>query len=129
MIGRRVERTWNRLLRKHEMTNADFTALAVLVDGPASQGQLAYGMGIDPRNAGAEVKRLQKRGWVILRRDAQDSRALRIELSDQGRAQWELIQEVLVNERKSQLAALSPEEITELERLLNKLNDGATWDQ
>lgn len=115
------------MLRKHEMTNADFTALAVLVGGPVSQARLAYGMGIDPRNAGAEVKRLQSRGWVLPLRDTHDGRALRIELSDEGRAQWVRIQTILADQRASHLAGLTPEEITELERLLNKLNDGADW--
>lgn len=128
-IGRRVEHTWNRLLREYEMTNADFTALAVLIEGPTSQVNLARGMSIDPRNAGAVVKRLQNRGWVVPRRDASDGRALRIELSGEGSAQWARIQEILAFQRASQLAALTPEEIKELERLLNKLNDGAAWGQ
>lgn len=127
-IGRRVERTWTRLLRDHEMANADFMALAVLVDGPMSQVDLAHGMGIDPRNAGPTVKRLRSRGWVVPRPDPLDGRALRIELTDEGRALWERIQEDLVIKRASHLSALTPEEVTELERLLNKLNDGVVWD-
>lgn len=122
-LGRRVERSWNTLLRSNEMTNADFTALAALTEGPANQRALATRMGIDPRNAGSTVRRLRDRGWITACRESHDGRVLRLELSQAGRHRWQALQDELAAARQDHLGGLTEEEIAEFERLLNKIND------
>ena len=75
-LGRRVESLWSIFLKEHDITTAEFTALAVLdAQGPRTQRQLAKDCEVDPRNIVATIKKLQTRGCVTTATDLNDGRA------------------------------------------------------
>ncbi|WP_202879652.1 MarR family winged helix-turn-helix transcriptional regulator [Serinicoccus kebangsaanensis] len=122
-VGRRTEAAWGGFLRSRGMTNAEFAALAVLVDGSASQVELARQLAIDARNAGATVGRLRERGWLSSEADTADRRRVVLTLTPEGRRAWDGLQSELRGSHSDYFSVLDETERTELERLLNKLND------
>lgn len=122
-LGRRTETAWSAFLRGHSLSNAEFNALAVLVDESPGQGQLAAYLAIDPRNVGALVRKLEERGWAESKPHPADARRRIIEITEGGRSVWASVQAALATARADYFDALDPEERRELERLLNKLND------
>ena len=122
-LGRRTETAWSSFLRGQSISNAEFSALGVLVDESPVQGELAAYLAIDPRNAGALVRKLEARGWVDSQAHPGDARRRVIVITDQGRSAWSSIQAELSFARADYFDALESHERVELERLLNKLND------
>lgn len=97
--------------------------MAVLADESPGQGELASYLAIDPRNAGALVRRLVQRGWAEAQRDPEDARRRVIAMTAEGRSAWQAIQTELREVRGGYFDVLEAAEQRELERLLNKLND------
>lgn len=122
-LGRRAESAWTSFLRGQSLTNAEFSALAVLADQPVGQGQLAGYLAIDPRNASSLVRKLEQRGWVVSRSDSGDARRRIISLTAEGLDVWLALQSQLASSRSGYFDALDQQEQEELQRLLNKLND------
>lgn len=122
-LGRRTESTWSAFLRERGLSNSEFSALAVLADESPGQGQLASYLAIDPRNAGALVRKLEQRGWAEARPDPHDARRRIISMTPQGREAWQGLQAELTRSRSDFFDILDDVERHELERLLNKLND------
>lgn len=122
-LGRRAESSWTAFLRERSLSNAEFSALAVLSGESPGQGQLASYLAIDPRNAGALVRKLVQRGWAQAEPHPEDARRRVISLTSQGDGAWQAIQADLSAARRGFFDALDPDEQRELERLLNKLND------
>lgn len=122
-VGRRTDAAWGGFLRSRGMTNAEFAALAVLVDGSASQVELARQLAIDARNAGATVRKLRERGWLSSAADTTDRRRVVLTLTPDGQRAWDDLQAELRGSRSDYFGALDDPERAELERLLNKLND------
>lgn len=122
-LGRRTESTWTAFLRDRSLSNAEFSALAVLASESPGQGQLASYLAIDPRNAGALVRKLEQRGWAEATSHPEDARRRVISMTSRGRAAWQAVQADLSEARRGYFDALDADEQHELERLLNKLND------
>lgn len=122
-LGRRTESTWTAFLRARSLSNAEFSALAVLASESPGQGQLASYLAIDPRNAGALVRKLVERGWAEAKPHPADGRRRVISLTGAGRDAWEALQRDAAGARRGYFDALDADELQELERLLNKLND------
>lgn len=122
-LGRRTESAWSTFLRGRSLSNAEFSALAVLVDESPGQGQLASYLAIDARNVGTLVRKLVQRGWVEAAADPADARRRVIAITEQGRTAWRSIQADLTAARTGYFDALDSSEQQDLERLLNKLND------
>ena len=125
-IGRRAEHAWNQYLRDQGITTAQFTAMAILVEAETSQSGLANLMAIDPRNVGAVVRQLQRRGWVEARPHATDARVRLQAVTESGRAWWGTIQADLAHQRDQFFTPLTARERATLEALLNRLNDHLT---
>lgn len=126
VLGRRAEASWASFLRDRAVTTAEFTAMAVLAEGAASQRSVAEGMGIDPRNAGATIRRLVDRGWVESAPVAHDRRAKRLSMTESGSRWWAGLSADLAGARSGFFDALSERELGELERLLRKLEAGVS---
>ena len=122
-LGRRTESAWTGFLRARSLTHSEFSAMAVLADESPGQGQLASYLAIDPRNAGALVRKLTQRGWAEAQPHPEDARRRVISMTAAGREAWQAIQTDLSVARGDYFDALDAGEKHELERLLNKLND------
>lgn len=71
-----------------EVTFAQFRILALLKHlGPVGNRQLAELQGVDEASASRLVDSLVRKGMILRRRDEQDRRQVRVQLSDQG-GQW-----------------------------------------
>lgn len=120
-LGRRAEREWHRYLAEHDVTTAQFTAMAALAEGERTLVQVAGVTAVDPRNLSTTVKQLVSRGWVQGRPHPDDTRSRLLSLTPAGRAWWEGLQPGLATERKQFFRALTPDELATLEDLLNRL--------
>jgi MarR family transcriptional regulator, transcriptional regulator for hemolysin len=86
-----------------------------------TQLELARALHIEGPTLTRHIDGLEEEGLVVRRRDANDRRAVSVELTDAGRAKHaELLRAVQTFNRRL-LAGLSPEEIGELRTLLGKL--------
>lgn len=122
-VGRRADSAWTGFLHGQGVTNAEFAALSVLAGRSLSQRAVAERMAVDPRNAGAILRKLRGRGWVSAQADPTDARRVRLTLTDDGARTLETILEVLPRERGAFFGAVSAQELLDLERILNKIND------
>jgi DNA-binding MarR family transcriptional regulator len=84
--------------------------------GPLTLGDLAAAERVQPPTITAAVDRLERHDLVARRRDAEDRRVIRVEITDAGRA---LLADVRTRKRaylEEQLATLSPRDRATLER-------------
>lgn len=87
----RAAQSWQlqaaRVLRPVGLTYAQFQLLAVLAGGAgATQAAVARGAGIDAMTASVVLRKLERRRLVARRASDADSRALRLTLTESGRA-------------------------------------------
>jgi len=75
------------LLEGLSLTYTQYMAMLVLWDrGEQSIGALCTAMGLDTGTVSPLVKRLERSGYVLRRRDRKDERSVKIELTQEGRA-------------------------------------------
>lgn len=79
-----VEHHFGEHLREFGLTQAGFTVLALLQDGPLSQRELAVRARVEEQTIGRTVARLERLGHVTRRRDPQDLRRLIVDRSPSG---------------------------------------------
>ena len=82
-----VERTGRRFFASFGITDAQFNALMILWDyrvRPLKQHELADLLVVNRASAGGVIDRLERNGWVRREVDAQDRRAFRVHLTDEG---------------------------------------------
>lgn len=78
-------------------------ALAVLAGGPRSLNDVAAELYIDKSTASRSVKTLEEKGLVRRRANAEDARAIVLELTAAGRRTWQKIEECIVEEESELL--------------------------
>ncbi|WZH35723.1 MAG: MarR family transcriptional regulator [Microbacterium enclense] len=120
-LGRRAEKAWHAYLAERGVTTAQFTAMAALVEGERTQGEVAVAAAVDPRNISATVKDLVAEGWVQVRQNPDDARSRLLSLTPAGREWWAALQPSLRRGRDSFFQALTPDELATLEHLLGRL--------
>ena len=89
--------------------------------GPVSVGDLASALGVTQSAVTTACQRLERAGLATRSRDQDDERVVRVELTESGRtrlAEWRERKQAAVSPL---LATLSPEETSELQRLLRKI--------
>jgi DNA-binding MarR family transcriptional regulator len=86
-----------------------------------SQGELSQKFEIDPSRVTRLAKRLESEGLILRKRDSEDHRIVRMYLSDEGRGLIEDLSEHRVRFDRRIGSMLSPEELTELRRMLGVL--------
>lgn len=123
-LGRRAERAWHGYLSEVGVTTAQFTVMAVLAEGEKTQRELASAAAVDARNIGATVNTLVNAGRVQARPNPADGRGRILTLTPAGRTWWESLQPRLTDERSRFFAALTADEMTQLEALLHRLETG-----
>ncbi len=103
-------------------TVAQAAALAALADGPLRLGDLASRLGIAPSTLSRNLARLEDRGLVQRVADPVDGRAMRVELSEQGRTAAGTVEAAEVAFARSILELLpsrrAPDVLQALEELL-----------
>jgi DNA-binding MarR family transcriptional regulator len=88
-----------------------------------SQGELSQKFEIDPSRVTRLAKRLEREGLILRKRDPEDHRIVRMFLTESGRGLVEDLSEHRVRFDRRIAAMLSPEELTELRRMLGVLTE------
>jgi len=89
--------------------------------GGISQGELSQKFEIDPSRVTRLAKRLEREGLILRKRDPEDHRIVRMFLTEKGRGLVEDLSEHRVKFDRQIGSMLSPEELTELRRMLGVL--------
>jgi DNA-binding MarR family transcriptional regulator len=82
-----IERTGRRFFASFGTTDAQFNALMILWDyrtRALKQHELADLLVVNRASAGGVIERLERSGWVRREVDAEDRRAFRVHLTDEG---------------------------------------------
>jgi DNA-binding MarR family transcriptional regulator len=87
-----------------------FALLALSAEAPLSQQTLAEQLHLEKSTVSRLIKHLEQRGWVKRVRDLHDTRMFRLQLSDAGHKQAELLAKSLAERHQRLLAALKPDE-------------------
>ena len=89
ILGRDISSTYDRLLRPHGLTEADFRVLAALfsqVDGSASPGDLCASIAHSPANMTRISDALVERGLITRVMSEQDRRRMVLQITPKGTA-------------------------------------------
>src|ERR1700686_2636462 len=87
-----------------------FALLALSTEAPMSQQALAEQLHLEKSTVSRLITHLEQRGWVKRVRDLHDTRMFRLQLSDAGPKQAELLTSSLAERHQRLLAALKPDE-------------------
>lgn len=128
-----LRRSLRRLLseRLGEQTGRPFMqllALKAVAEGVRTQAALAERLLVDPPAVSRLVDRLEEDG-LVSRRAGENRRCVRLELSDKGSGELELLRSALQWADGELHKYLQAAEVTELKRLLEKLQNGLTEDR
>jgi len=127
-----LRRSLRRLLseRLGEQTGRPFMqllALKAIAEGVRTQAALAERLSVDPPAVSRLVDRLEGDG-LVSRRAGENRRCVRLELSEQGSGELELLNSALHWADGELQKYLLAAEVTELKRILAKLQEGLTRD-
>lgn len=112
---------WSRLVSA-SITSVQFAALAMLADAPgASQRELGDALEVDRSTIADLAARLERHGLVAREQDQTDRRRNVLKLTDLGHSELKRLQPQVDAVEHAMTASLSPDEITELRRLLRRL--------
>lgn len=84
-----IEKAGRKFFSSYGLTDAQFNALMILWDyraRPMRQHELAELLVVSRASAGGVIERLERNGWVEREVDAEDRRAFRLHLSEEGAA-------------------------------------------
>jgi DNA-binding MarR family transcriptional regulator len=87
-----------------------FALLALSAEASVSQQALAEQLHLEKSTVSRLVQHLERRGWVSRVRDLHDTRMFRLQLSETGHEQAELLVKSLTERHQRLLAALKPDE-------------------
>jgi MarR family transcriptional regulator, transcriptional regulator for hemolysin len=124
ITGRMVRERFDACLNQH---GASLTTWAVLrsADHEAglSQRELAARMSIESPTLVRHLDRLEDEGLVVRRRDEQDRRVVRIELTAAGRRRYAELREVAAKIDAQLRSLLDHDEVPILERALRRIRE------
>ena len=117
-------------VHRAEMTPEQYWLLRLLRRrGALSIGELAEVLGVTGSSITTACKRLEKAGLVMRERQSDDERMVRVVLTEQGNAQVEIWQEQRRVLLTHLLSPLSQHEQETLQRLLERILEGADTSQ
>ena len=114
----------NRLLEKHNLTQAQFYALLWLEDSPKTMSQLSQAMLCDPSNITRVSAILERKGYISRQRSEKDRRVVDLTLTPEGESLCREVHEAHESYTQHRMNILTPTEQAELLALLGKLGDG-----
>jgi len=121
-LGAQSRSRWARMLTAYELTPHQFAILSALAElGEAHQKQVAALIGVDPRNAVADFRRLDERSLILQEPDSDDRRRRIIRLTSQGTSLTDALHRDGKRIEGEMFAALKSGELDVLHQLLLKL--------
>jgi MarR family transcriptional regulator for hemolysin len=90
---------------------------------PLSQRELAARLGLEAPTLVPQLDRLEREGLIARRRDPNDRRVIRIDVTEEGREHLDRLADVADRHEAAVRAVLSPEEDRVLRGALAKLHD------
>ncbi|MGC0364186.1 DNA-binding MarR family transcriptional regulator [Rhodococcus sp. 27YEA15] len=87
--ARLVEHSWEKVLRSQDMTHAGLIVLHSIVDGPASQRDIAKNARVTDQTMSRTVDKLERAGFVTRDTDPRDERRRVVAITSQGRQTYE----------------------------------------
>jgi len=111
----------------HDISVQQCSALAAVVhDGPSTLATVAARLLLDKSTTSRIVDGLQRKGYVVRRRDPVDGRAIRITVTEQGRAVSERVRQSLIHETRGVIESLCPDSRRDAARLLGHLTSAVS---
>jgi DNA-binding MarR family transcriptional regulator len=121
LVNRLMSSEMRRLVGE-DTTMPQFRVLAYLHEQPMTVSALAKKRRVSLQSAGELVQTLVERGWVIRKPDPLDRRQSLLELTRQGRTQFEQAQTGMLKRLMPYVEMLSEGELVSLRRSLAALN-------
>ncbi|MBV9168278.1 MAG: MarR family transcriptional regulator [Solirubrobacterales bacterium] len=116
---------WRQMLAAYNLTPHQFALLFALSElGEAHQKQLATLIGVDPRNAVLDFRRLDDRSLIVQQPDLEDRRRRIVRLTPEGASLVTALRRDGEQIEAEMFAPLDAEEREALHALLLKLFDG-----
>jgi DNA-binding MarR family transcriptional regulator len=123
-IRRALSREFEARVRNYEVTSPQFMVLRRLWNGDGIlTSVLAAESGVDGATLTGVLDRLEARNRVRRERSTEDRRAVSIYLTDEGRALEDPLVKVVQELNRQALELLTPEEQSELVRLLRRVGE------
>lgn len=121
-LSRRLRLGFDELLEPFGLTSVQFAVLQRLaqVDGLV-QAELSRRLAIEPATLTGILQRLERDAWVRRDCDPENHRLQRVWLSEKARAAMPEMLKVQAYRRRRVFAGFSPEDMTRLEELLDRL--------
>lgn len=120
--GRRVGRRFDEAFRPLGLTNWQFSLMTALHrPEPLSIGGLAERLATDRTTVTANLKPLERRGLVAVRRDAADARTRRVSLTPEGVALLAQAQECWAAANAATEAEVGPDGLAALRAALGRM--------
>ena len=111
-------------LKPHGLTPIQSTILSALDRRPGlSSAELSRRFGVTPQTMGEMVANLDRRSLVIRTQDPGNRRALRLNLTSEGRRTVELCNDAMLAVEKDMFSGFTPKEVAELNRQLGRMHD------
>ncbi|NOX87896.1 MAG: MarR family transcriptional regulator [Calditrichaeota bacterium] len=92
LIAHKWQHKGDQYLAEDNLTTKQWLLLTVIVkffDSPPTLGQAAKAMGTSRQNVKQIALKLEKRGFVKIKKDEKDSRILRLEVTEKSHRFWE----------------------------------------
>lgn len=106
------------------ITFRQFQVLGWLVyAGPASQGELAERMMIEPPTLVRILDRMQSQGWVLRTASETDRRRKQLQIGPEAKPVWNHVVDCLNRVRAEATAGMSAEEVATLQQLLQRVQN------
>ena len=103
------------------ITPPQFNLLERVANFPgSSMREIAEGLNLTPPTVSVAVRRLEKKGFLLRKPDAQDKRSIRLYLTKEGEALYQRGEVFRRSMAKRLLSGLSAEEKTQLTNLLGR---------
>ena len=90
---------------------------------PITQTFLAQALGVTAQSMGEQLAKMQAAGLIERTQSPRDSRAMELQLTDEGRVQAREVIATQCELAEQVLSCLEPQELADLGRLLRKVND------
>lgn len=120
-----VQRFFSKLVsesitRQNNITEQQITVLKILAKKPMQMNELGHELLVSSPTITSLIDRMEKKG-IVKREDCKDRRKIEIQLTMEGKKLYETAMEQYRDLLQKSFSVLTPEEATELLRLLKKL--------
>jgi DNA-binding MarR family transcriptional regulator len=123
-IAQALTRLYERYLRPHGIHVTQFTALAILREGPVTMGELAKAIGIERTTLSRNLVRLEAQGWVEITNGANDARSRIVALTQKGAAKLGAVLPAWQEAQQAALAVVGNGGVNDLRNLASKASAG-----